>query len=163
MIKPIVITNEGVTQIAASTFINTSAEKVWAVLKFPGRVKEFHPLIKDSYMISDQENGLGARRHCDLVPMGELEEVISEWNEGESITLEVIGGKMLPPYKFMRGHFQLAPDGAGTRVTFTFSYELKYGKLGRLMDILLIRPQFKKAPPKYVTGLKSYVERANDH
>ena len=81
-----------------------------------------------------------------------------EWNEGTSITMEVIGGKMLPPYLFMRGHIKLSGMGDQTKVRFTLSYMLKYGVVGRIMNVLLIKPQFKKAPPKYVEGLKNYVE-----
>lgn len=148
------------TVLVAEVEINAPRDHVWEVMKFPGRVQAFHPLIERSYMTTPAPNGVGARRHCKLLPMGTMDEVITEWSEKEAMTLEVIGGKMLPPYVFMRGHFELEDIGAKTKVRFVFSYRLRFGILGRWMDALLIRPQFRKAPPHYVNGLKAYVEGA---
>lgn len=151
---------KGVTNLCASTQINASIDNVWNIMKFPGKVDAFHPLVKKSFMITSEQNGLGAKRHCSLLPMGEMKEIITEWKEKEAITLDVIGGKMLPPHHFMRGRFVLNERGNNTLITFTFSYQLKYGIMGRVMDSLLIRPQFKKAPPKYLEGLKNYIENS---
>ncbi len=154
-----VTSKRGTTTLTSVINIPAAKEDVWEVLKFPGRVEEFHPLIKKSFMITDAPNGIGARRHCDLLPMGAMDEVVTEWDEGNAFTIEVMGGEMLPPHHFMKGRFELKALGKErTQVTFSFSYQLKYGFLGRLMDIWLIRPQFKKAPPQYVQGLKTYIE-----
>ena len=155
-----VLSENGITLLISTIKIDVTKNELWQVLKHPGNVQEFHPLIKKSYMTTEKINGIGAERHCDLLPMGQMEEVITEWNEGNSFTIEVTGGKMLPPHHFMRGRFELEEIGSGTKVTFTFSYKLKYGILGKVMDILLIRPQFKKAPPQYVVGLKNFIENA---
>ncbi len=88
-----------------------------------------------------------------------MEEVISEWIEKKLITTEVIGGKYLPPYSFMRGNLRInSIDDNKTEVIFTFEYQLKYGLLGQFINILFIRPQFKNAPHKYTSGLKGYIE-----
>lgn len=148
----------GATIITAQTEINAEKDKVWNVLKSIGEIQNFHPLIKNSYSTTQVQNGPGARRICELIPMGQMEEEAVAWNEGESFVMEVVGGKMLPPYRFMRGEINLTEQNGKTKVTFSFSYRLKYGIFGKLMNALLIKPQFKKAPPKYVNGLKEYVE-----
>lgn len=151
-------TEKGATIISAQAEINADKDKVWSVLKSIGEIKKFHPLIKNSYSTTQHQNGLGAKRICELIPMGQMEEEAVEWNEGQSFVMEVIGGNMLPPYRFMKGEINLTELAGKTKVTFSFSYRLKYGIVGQLMNILLIKPQFKKAPPKYVSGLKEYVE-----
>ena len=160
MSKTIVKIEKGVTKITSEIEINAAKDNVWNILKSIEKIENFHPLIKKSYATTDKRSGLGAKRHCDLLPMGEMEEQVVEWEEGKSFVMEVIGGKMLPPYHFMKGEIELLEIKTTTKVTFTFSYLLKYGFWGRLMDLLLIRPQFKKAPPKYVYGLKEYVEKS---
>jgi len=154
----IIKSRNGVTSLTSKVKINAGKEEVWEVLKFPGKVESFHPLIKKSFMTTEALNGVGAKRHCDLLPIGEMDEIITEWIEDYGFTIEVTGGKMLPPHHFMKGQFELKEFVGQTEVTFTFSYQLKFGFLGKFLDKLLIRPQFKKAPPKYVHGLKVYIE-----
>lgn len=151
-------TEKGATNISAEIEIDRSKKEVWQVLNEIGAIQNFHPLIKKSYATTELKSGMGAKRTCELLPMGQMIEEVVEWDEGHSFTLEVVGGKMLPPYRFMRGTIKLVDLGTRTKVSFTFSYQLKFGVLGRMMNVLMIKPQFKKAPPKYVGGLKSYVE-----
>lgn len=153
---------EGVTKITSTAHIYASKKQVWDVLKLPGNIAVFHPLIKKSFMTTTAENGIQAKRHCDLLPMGAMDEVITEWIEGQAFTMEVIGGKMLPPHHFMKGRLSMRAMEKHTEVSFQLSYRLKFGVIGRLMDRLLIRPQFKHAPTKYVQGLKEYVEGMKD-
>lgn len=151
-------TENGVTVITAQIEIDTPREKVWKVLSEIGEIEKFHPLVKKSLLTSNNGGGVGAQRHCELLPMGQMVENVIEWEEGKTIVLEVVGGKMLPPYRFMQGRVDIAGEEK-TNVTFSFSYQLKYGVLGQWMNRLFIRPQFVKAPPKYVSGLKEYIEQ----
>ena len=154
-----VFREKGITQIISTISINAPKERVWDALKNIGDLQKFHPMVKKSHLVSKVSSGLGAKRYCDLKPMGSMEEIATEWDEGNSFTMKVIGGKMLPPYNTMNGTVSLVNTDMGTLVTFSFSYKLKFGALGRLMDTIMIRPQFSKAPPKYVSGLKSYLEK----
>ncbi len=149
---------KGVTNLKAEIVIKTPKDQVWQVLKEVGDIAKFHPLIKKSFATTDTKSGMRARRTCELLPMGQMLEEVVQWEEGKSFTMEVIGGKMLPPHYFMRGTIELSDMGSQTKASFTFSYKLKFGVLGRLMNALMVKPQFKKAPPKYVEGLKNYAE-----
>lgn len=151
--------SNGVTTITATSNINLRKDQVWEFLRLPGKIQDFHPLIKQSSMIGSEQYGIGATRQCDLLPMGQMNERIIDWDEGSAFTTEVIGGKMLPPYKFMKGRVNLSEKGDTTDVSFSFSYQIKFGFLGQWMDFLFIRPQFKNAPVKYVMGLREYAEQ----
>ena len=141
------------TFIQAKAIINASPESVWKILSQPANIAHFHPLIKAAKMLKADQ------RQCDLLPMGQMIEQISDWQEGKSYATEVIGGKMLPPHEFMKGRIELAQQENATLVQFSFHYKLKFGAVGKIMDTLLVKPQFKGAPQKYVNGLKTYVER----
>ena len=158
MIKSEIKTDQGITTITAETTINAPKSEVWAVSSHIGAIANFHPLVKSSKTLTPYGGGLGARRYCELLPLGAMEEEVVEWQEGQSFIMEVVGGKLLPPYKFMRGLIQLEEDDGQSRVRFSFSYQLKFGLLGRLLNHLMIKGEFKKAPPQYVEGLKKYME-----
>jgi len=56
------------------------------------------------------------------------------------------------------GEISIHQDADGTLVHFHIQYELKFGPLGRLMDALMVRPQFAKVIPNVLLGLKHYAE-----
>ncbi len=145
------------TQLSASTLIDASREEVWDVVKKVGSISDYHPLVKSSKS-TNYLKGIGARRHCDLLPMGSMDEEITAWQEGTSLTADVIGGKMLPPCHQMKGKLELVDAGNRTRVTFTFTYQMKLGLMGKMLNTMMIKPLFKKAPLQYVQGLKDYIE-----
>lgn len=150
------------TQLIASVIIDAHKDSVWKVVNDFSSIADFHPLVKTSKS-TNEISGLGAKRYCELLPMGAMEEEITQWTDGVSFTTYVVGGKMLPPCHYMRGILDLQPMGEQTKVTFTFKYHMKFGVFGRLMNALMIKPQFKKAPPQYVNGLKNYIESMDDN
>ncbi|MEM9329523.1 MAG: SRPBCC family protein [Bacteroidota bacterium] len=146
-----------ITQVQGEALVHANQTDIWEVVKHFGNISDFHPLVKRSYA-TNQVQGVGATRHCQLIPVGVMEEEVTKWQEGSGMTAKVIGGKMLPPCHFMHGKLELTPVPNGTLARFTFSYQMKYGILGQLMNHLFIKPQFKSAPIKYANGLKNYVE-----
>ena len=155
-------TGKYTTHLKATTIIHVPSDLVWQVLTEYGNISAFHPMVKKSFS-TNSKIGLGATRHCDLQPMGEMEEEITAWEEGRLLVSEVKGGKLLPPYRFMRGKTVVESLGGETRVSFTFSYLLKFGLIGRVMNKFMIKPQFSKAPPQYLQGLKKYLESGEIH
>ena len=158
--KTTVKNEKRVTSISAETEIHARKELVWGALQNIGAIERFHPLVKKSKSLTEKKGGLGAVRSCELLPMGVMQEQVVDWQEGRSFEMEVIGGKMLPPHTFMKGVIALQEQGLSTDVKFTLTYQLKFGILGSLMDALMIRPQFRKGPPKYIDGLKAFVENS---
>ena len=65
-------THHGVTTISANLTINKSNKEVWNALKDVGGIEKFHPLVKQSHTIGETKSGLGARRYCRLLPMGQM-------------------------------------------------------------------------------------------
>jgi carbon monoxide dehydrogenase subunit G len=146
------------SRINSEIEINAPREKVWAVLADLGAIQNFNPGVKKSYYTSEAREGVGAGRVCELRPLGAIEENVSDWQEGKSFTLNVRPLKKAPPFKKATARFQLDSVGQKTRVAVDINYTLRFGPLGRLLDALMVRPQFSKAAPEILLGLKHYVE-----
>jgi len=146
------------TTITNQIKINAPKEKVWDILADFSAIQNFHPGVPKSFATSDATTGLGATRHCDLLPTGGIEERIVEWNEGRDYKVEIYKGKGVPPFKTAIGHISVKPDGNGSIATMSLAYQLKFGPLGALMDALLVKKQFQKAVPGILAGLKLHSE-----
>lgn len=148
------------TSIHGEARIHASKEKVWAAIADLGAVQNFHPGVSKSYYTSEQHEGPGASRHCDLRPTGSVEERVTEWRAGEEITLEIYDGDKMPPFETAFGRMSVRTEGQDTLVGFSLEYRLKFGPLGTLIDRLMVRPRFEKMVPKVLAGLKRYSETA---
>ncbi len=144
------------TQLTTEVHIDAPKEKVWEVLANLGDIYKWNPGVASSHWTSEQKQGVGASRHCDLQnPSGTLEERAIEWREGEGYTIDVYESSL--PLK-NTVEFAIKPEGAGTRVYVTVDYRLKYGPVGALLDVLFVRRQMQKGFDHLLAGLKYHVE-----
>jgi carbon monoxide dehydrogenase subunit G len=146
------------TRFSDEIWIDAPRETVWAKIADLGAIQEYHPGVSSSYYTSDEREGLGASRHCDLLPFGEVEERIVEWQAGDSYTFEIYDGRKLPPFANAVGRFGVLQDGDGTTVRFEIEYDLKFGLFGKLLDRLMVRSRFRKVAPAVLRGLKCHLE-----
>lgn len=149
------------TQVNASINIDAPKEKVWTILADFGNIAVFNPNLRSSHSTSVENSGVGATRHCDLAPMGAIEERILEWKEGTEMLVAIYGGERMPPLDFDHTTARLNVQALGanhSRVAMTFSYRVKGGLLGAFMNQFMIKPQFRKATPNVLKGLKYYAE-----
>ena len=126
------------TTLKSTIQINKPGEKIWPVLADFGNIKKFNPGLRDSFLTSEQKNGLGATRHCDLKPFGSVEERIVDWKDEQFYTVEIFEGEKLPPIKNMKGTLSITEsNGEKSSVEMAISYEPKYGLFGMLMNTTL--------------------------
>ncbi len=150
------------TTITQEIRINAPKEHVWAILADLGAVQRFHPGVKKSYYSTTQKEGVGASRVCELLPMGEVVETASAWQEGEYMKIDIVEGKKMPPFKQANGSYRLREENGQTVVKLALNYGLKFGPIGRLMDAVMVRSQFKKVVPNMLAGLKHYAETGEE-
>lgn len=95
--------------------INAPKEVVWAVLDDFPRIAAWSAGIRNSYTTGDPDHvtGLGAERRCELGGNKVLDERISEYREGESMTIDVWNVEGLP-LESSRATFSVRSTGAGT-------------------------------------------------
>ncbi len=143
-------------QISTEIRIDAAPEKVWEVLADVGAVSAFSPNVETSHSTTPETGGIGAGRHCTFHGGGEVSEVVVDWIEGEKVGLEILGG--FGPAGVVIGSFAIRPDGDGTIATIEINYEMKFGLLGKLMDVVMARRQFLKLGGQVLEGLKHHVE-----
>ena len=127
-----------------------------------GGIYKYSPGVRSSHSTSIENGGVGASRHCDLLPAGSIEERIVDWNEGRGYSLEIFDGEKTPPLKKAVATLELEPRGDMTEVMARFDYALKYGPLGALGDRLLFRRLFERGFDNLLSGLKHHVETGEE-
>ena len=147
------------TTLKHEILINVPKSQVWDMIADLGGVVKFHPLVTKSYYVTDEKQGTGAARVCELGPNTSVNETAIAWKEGESITLDVefIKGQK-PPVHYFHGTLSVRGQGSGTITAMTLEYAPKFGPLGKILDVILLRPQFNKLVPNVLKGLKHHIE-----
>ena len=146
------------TRIAHEVAIDAPKQKVWEVLSDFGNVYRTSPNIIKSYLTSDQKQGVGTTRHCDFTSMGaQVEERITEWNDGESIKIDIYERKNMPMVADMKAVFTLKSDGDNTVLSGIFEYQMS-NSIGSLINRLTMRKMNERAWVSFLAGIKHYVE-----
>ena len=138
--------------------IEAPVDAVWrAIAEDLTAVQHYNQMVSSARFLSDQREGVGATRRCELKPKGFVEERVWEWTPKRAIGLEVAASEW--PIVFMKWRTELADDGKATLVTQEMTYQPKFGPLGVLMDALVMRRKLDSGIRDVFTNLKSYVER----
>ncbi len=129
--------------IKVSRHIPSSPEKVWAVLADFPNIATWNTGVAKSFATSDRTSGVGAQRHCDLAPFGELEETVKEWDGSRRMVISIDSAKKLP---VAHGEvtFVLKPAEHGTEISVNYAYEPKFGVLGQILGSLALDRQLTK-------------------
>jgi hypothetical protein len=106
---------------------------IWSVLADFPNIAAWNSGVKTSYSTSEAAVGVGAMRHCDLAPIGTLEESIAEWVEGERLVIDIDSATKLPIESAV-ATFTIGEDATDVE----YEYVPK-GRLGSLVAPLLSR------------------------
>lgn len=147
-------------RVRATTTIEAPPERVWATLADLGSISRWNPGVRSSEVTSGARSGEGARRHCELPGGRYLDERATDWREGESFRIRIVDSNL--PLKSSSVRFAIEPAGDGTRVTVEPEYELRGGRLGRLLDRVVVRRLYVRGFRDLLAGLKYHVETGNE-
>ena len=103
------------SSFAVSATIKASQSSVWATLADIGTIAEWNPGVVISRVTSDQTEGKGASRYCQLPGNAFLEERVVEWDPNSRLTFRIIDSNL--PFKTADIRFTLDPRGSATLVT----------------------------------------------
>lgn len=122
--------------ITVQRTIPASPQAVWDVLADFPNISQWNSGVKTSHATGPVE-GVGAMRHCELAPLGSLEEVVSAWEERSKMTVEIEASRL--PLKRGEVTFDFSSeDDTATTVVVTYNYTSKFPLfdpfLGRTMD-----------------------------
>lgn len=151
-------------RLRASIHVDATPEEVWAAIGDFGNIYRWNPGVPASHLTSDQGEGVGATRHCDLaLPGASIEERVTAWEPGRYYRVDIYDKKRVPFVKNLRAEVGVEPaPGGGAIAYFAPSWETAAGPLGRLVDRYAIRPQYDKGGRAFVAGLKHFVEHGED-
>jgi len=95
--------------------INVPKNKVWEILADFGNISKWAPIVTQSNIISSTNQGVGTERSVEIPQMGRVTEKVLEWDEGNSIKIEIKG---IPSVNSLFNKFSLKGEGDQTEVTF---------------------------------------------
>ena len=118
--------------VNATIEIDAPSNEVWRRLAKLDDVQNFVESVTKSYYSSEQTEGVGAERTCEVRGFGTLQERITQWDDGDSLTYAVEG--MPKVVRSARSHWSLqAITPEKTRVVVQSTMETNYGIFGSLM------------------------------
>lgn len=144
--------------IKVSRRISSAPEDVWAVLADFPNIATWNSGVAKSFATSESTSGVGAQRHCDLAPFGELEETVKEWDEPRRMVINIDAAKKLPMAHGV-ATFILNPAGDATEVTIEYAYQPKFGLLGQILGSLALDGQFTKGFNGFLKDLDAAARR----
>ncbi len=144
-------------QLTRQVKINAPKEKTWEILADWGAVSNWAPTITESHTTTEAKRGVGSIRSCDHTQMGNIEEEVVAWEEGSSLSYDVIKGLPMP-MKSLNNTWSVSGEGADSMVTLTMDFGMKFGPLGALMAALAVRRMMRKEMGLSLAGLKQYLE-----
>lgn len=138
--------------------INASIEKVWAMLTDLELLEQYDPTVKKSTLVSAEKTGLGAKRKV-LMLDGKnwFDEKVTVYKTNEELTYQLTDCSF--PIKVLKHSYSFEKVGNQTKVKQVMEYTVKFGLLGKLLDVLMIRKQSDSGIKKFFSGLKSYAEK----
>ena len=113
--------------VSGETTINKPKASVWEVLSNLETVQRYDSGVSKAFYVSEELEGVGAARHCDLPDGTYVRERIVDWREGEGYTINVYEDGTEFPMSDQTAEFTLQDSADGTRVTMTYRYSLKPG------------------------------------
>jgi hypothetical protein len=143
--------------VSVSRTIGFPADRVWEVLDDFGAVYRYHPLVERSPLRNGVGSGEGAERTCHFVGGDRIVERITDYDPGRSYTVAIIDtGKF--PVKSAVVRFSVgALDSPSTRVGIEMAFQPKFGAVGWLLGVTVMRRQFRKVLAGILAGLETHL------
>ncbi len=145
------------TTFTTATVIAAPRSEVWATLADIGSIADWNPGLTGSHLTSEMPTGQDATRHCDLPGGRYLKESVAEYEPERVLTMR-IDESNLPLLRDVLIRFDVADEGAQTRVTVSPRYSVGLGPLGKLLDAVMIKRTYLKGMQSLLHGLKRHVE-----
>jgi len=147
----------GKYEVRTFALINAPTSAVWDVLKDFGNVSKWAPSVTKSHYLNEKTSGVGMGRHCDIEGFGGIQEYVTEWQEGEGFTYSVTA---LGPLAASNSSWWLSPvNDHKTKLEVVFSYDVRFGILGKILHKLMMRKKLEKSLPETLAATKKHVEQ----
>lgn len=144
-------------QITKRVDINASPEATWRIIANFGTVANWAPAVQEAHCPSDSTPGLGCKRSLTSSTGHVIEEVITQWDQGRSLTFEVPGG-LAKIVGFLQETWSVEATPNGSRAVVVMEYRSKFGFAGMAVTRLIMQPVLAKMLAENLAGLKYHLE-----
>ncbi|KIC47160.1 hypothetical protein RA28_05585 [Ruegeria sp. ANG-S4] len=136
--------------------VNASAEDIWAAFNDWGGIWRFQPWVVRSPLLSQNNEGVGAKRRCEFVDKTSIVETITKIEDGRAIHMTL--SETPKPMKGGKSVIRLSPSGNGTDVIVEMDIEIGMGPLGAIMGNLMMKPMMKKRVSLMLESLEHHLK-----
>lgn len=137
--------------------IDAPASLLWQEIAKLDQVQHYVTSVTRSVYSSEQKEGVGAQRVCDVQGFGTLTETIVDWKEGETLAYAIEGMPSIVKNPVSRWHL-VAKNERQTTLRVTMTLETRYGPVGKVMEKLALKPQLTSALRGLLAEFKAYAE-----
>ena len=137
--------------------VNGPIAQAWAEISHMGAVEDWHPNVASATVLTEHDTGIGASRRVEFYSGGGTVETVVEESEQQFSTVEMTGLPMIKKALITIRTKERSADT--TDVTFSIDYSMKFGPIGWLMDVAMMRRILgKKVFPAALAGLSYHLE-----
>lgn len=145
-------------QFVVERTIDLPVEKAWEILSDFSNVHNIHPLVGSVTQVSPEGRGLDAVRTCHLYNGQSATEKIVKWDEEKrTYVIDLVEAK-LPVNRLVAAFFAEDAGEGQTKLLSEMDVVAKYGVIGRIMEKLVIKPQFAKAIGNLFAGIEEFAK-----
>ncbi len=138
--------------------INASSAKIWTVLSDFSNIQIFHPNVLDVDQLSQVDRGVGAERRCNFYDGSSAVEKIISWDDEQQFFTCTVTEIAAPILDVTAGMGVKKIDSDRSEVYIEMNYVPKWGILGKILNVLVMRFAMKSTFNKVLKGLELHVE-----
>ena len=136
--------------------INAPIKEAWHVLADFNNVYTWAPGVSESHGLGSKEQQIGAARYCKLADFGTIDEVVTQWQEGQGFTYTV---SALGPLNNAISRWVLVEvDAQTSRLEAELAYDIRFGLFGKMMHRLVMRKKLEVSLPQTLEAFKKRIE-----
>ena len=141
--------------------INYPTDIAWSLISDYANIYKFHPMLTNSFINHGSTScGIGAERTCQMPAGMNLVERVIDWQEGESYTVRITSTNM--PINTAQATIGVRAINTDLSLLhFKINYKVKFGILGKLMDILMMRWMFRIMIGMLINSLAKEIARTS--
>ena len=144
--------------VRATRTINAPSSKIWTVLSDFSNIQTFHPNVLDVDQLSKVDRGLGAERRCNFYGGGSAVEKIISWDDERQFFTCTVTELAAPILNVTAGMRVNIIDSDHCDVQIEMTYVPKWGIVGKILNLLVLRMAMRSTFSKVLAGLKHHVE-----
>jgi hypothetical protein len=149
--------------VSARTVVAVPIDKAWRLLRNLELAHRYVPGVTACRLTSKQREGIGATRLVEQKGRPPLQETVVDWSDGRGFVLKLHrpdSEEPPPPFAEARFTYALAAEGSRTRVDLALAYALRGGRLGGLLDTLVVRSASQRRLDLLADNLRTFYESA---